>query len=245
VDDQQTNGLITISSADAMTYTLEVAGVGARSYAFVVDWHIRLLLALVWIYLAVFLFFDTSVFATLFQEGSDHTAALWVIFFPAVIVYFFYHPILESVMHGSTPGKRIAGVSLITLEGHVPGIGSILIRNVFRLVDSLPGVYTIGLLFVIFTRTHVRIGDLAAGTVLIYSENAGKHGQPAVTDKALNSGLTAENQDLLLELLERWDQLTKSQRVRLGQRFLKKIDHDLNTDDPHRLKSHLLKLAAK
>jgi uncharacterized RDD family membrane protein YckC len=106
VDDQQTNGLITISSADAMTYTLEVAGVGARSYAFVIDWHIRLLLAVVWIYLAVFLFFDTSVFATLFQEESDHTAALWVIFFPAVVVYFFYHPILETVMHGSTPGKE-------------------------------------------------------------------------------------------------------------------------------------------
>lgn len=243
MDENQVNDLIYVNSADAMSYTLEIAGVGARSYAFVLDWHIRLLAALVWIYLAAFVFYDLSIFSTIFEEDTADAAAAWVVFLPAAIVYFFYHPILETVMHGSTPGKRSAGVRLITLEGFTPGIGSILIRNIFRLIDGLPGVYTVGLLVAIFTRNHVRIGDIAAGTVLVYEKHTGKQSLSDVAQQSLNSSLSAENYDLLLELLERWQQLDKQQRIHLGQQFLNRIGDELVTDDPTQLKSHLQKLA--
>jgi uncharacterized RDD family membrane protein YckC len=241
----QVNDLIYVNSADAMSYALEIAGVGARSYAFVMDWHIRLLVALVWIYLAAFLFYDISIFSSMFEEDTANVAAAWIIFLPAVIVYFFYHPILETVMHGSTPGKRMAGIRILTLEGFTPGIGGILIRNIFRLIDGLPGVYTVGLLFAIFTRNHVRIGDIAAGTVLVYEKLTDKHSLSDVAQQSLNSSLSAENYDLLLELLERWKDLDKSQRIHIGQNFLKKIGDEAHTDDQARLKTHLEKLAGR
>lgn len=243
MDESQDNDLIYVNSADAMSYALEIAGVGARSYAFVLDWHIRLLAALVWIYLAAFVFYDLSIFSTMLEEDTANAAAAWVIFLPAAIVYFFYHPILETVMHGSTPGKRTTGVRLITLEGFTPGIGSILIRNIFRLIDGLPGVYTVGLLVAIFTKNHVRIGDIAAGTVLVYEKHTGKQSLSDVAQQSLNSRLSAENYDLLLELLERWQQLEKHQRIHLGQQFLNRIGDDRLTDDQTQLKSHLQKLA--
>ena len=242
MDESQVNDLIYVNSADAMSYALEIAGVGARSYAFVLDWHIRLLLALVWIYLAAFLFYDLSIFSTMFTEDAANAAA-WVVLLPAAIVYFFYHPILETVMHGTTPGKRTAGVRLITLEGFTPGFGSILIRNIFRLIDGLPGVYTVGLLVAIFTKNHVRIGDIAAGTVLVYEKHTDKKSLSEVAQQSLNSTLSAEDYDLLLELLERWQQLDKPQRVHLGQHFLSKIGDELVTDDQAQLKTHLQKLA--
>jgi len=245
MEENQVNELIYINSADAMSYTLEIAGVGARSYAFVLDWHIRLLLALVWIYLAAFLFYDLSIFSTMFGEDTANDGAAWVIFLPAVIVYFFYHPILETVMHGTTPGKRTAGVRLITLEGFTPGLGSILIRNIFRLIDGLPGVYTVGLLVAIFTKNHVRIGDIAAGTVLVYEKYTDKKSLSEIAQQSLNSSLSAENYDLLLELLERWQQLEKPQRVHLGQHFLSRIGDELVTDDQAQLKTHLQKLAGE
>ena len=245
MDEKQDNELIIVNSADAMTYALEVAGIGARSYAFVLDWHIRLLVALVWVYLATFLFYDLSIFSTLFDEENGNDAAAWIIFLPAAIVYFLYHPILETAMQGSTPGKRMAGVRLITLEGYTPGIRSILIRNIFRLIDSLPGVYTVGLLAVIFTRSHVRIGDIAAGTVLVFEQNTGKQSLSTVAQQSLNSSLTAENYDLLLELLDRWQQLDRQQRVHLGQQFLNKIGDDLRTNDHALLKTHLQQLSGK
>ena len=245
MEENQVNDLIYVNSADAMSYALEIAGVGARSYAFVLDWHIRLLAALLWIYLAAFLFYDISIFSAMFEEDTANAAAAWVVFLPAVIAYLFYHPVLETVMHGSTPGKRMAGVRIMTLEGFTPGIGSILIRNIFRLIDGLPGVYTVGLLFAIFTRNHVRIGDIAAGTVLVYEKRTAKHSLSDVAQQSLNSSLSTENFDLLLELLDRWKNLDKPHRIQLGQNFLKKIGDELLTDDQAQLKTHLEKLAGR
>ena len=245
MEENQVNDLIYVNSADAMSYALEIAGVGARSYAFVLDWHIRLLAALLWIYLATFLFYDISIFSTMFEEDTANAAAAWVVFLPAVIAYFFYHPVLETMMHGSTPGKHMAGVRIMTLEGFTPGIGSILIRNIFRLIDGLPGVYTVGLLFAIFTKNHVRIGDMAAGTVLVYEKRTARHSLSDVAQQSLNSSLSTENFDLLLELLDRWKNLDKTHRIHLGQNFLKKIGDEVPTDDQAQLKTHLEKLAGR
>lgn len=239
------NDLVQENSADAITPALEIAGVGARSYAFVIDWHIRLLLALAWIYSAVFLFYDLSIFQTMFDEAAKDTSAAWVLFMPAAVAYFFYHPVLEIVMHGGTPGKRIAGVRLMTLKGRTPGAGRIIVRNILRLVDSLPGVYTVGLLFATLTRNHVRIGDIAAGTVLVYERDAGRPGLSDIDGQAADSKLSAEQYELLLELLERWQQLGKEQRVRLGQHFLGKTGDEFASDDPKQIRSRLEQLAGR
>ena len=62
----------------------------------------------------------------------------------------------------------MAGIQIVTRDGGSPGVGALLTRNVFRLVDSLPLLYGVGLLATIVTRNHVRIGDIAAGTLLVY-----------------------------------------------------------------------------
>ena len=85
---------------------------------------------------------------------------------PATAIYFLYHLILEPLMAGRTPGKRLAGLRVLTPEGLVPTTGALITRNVFRIVDSMPLFYVVGLLFVFFGRQHLRLGDLAAGTVL-------------------------------------------------------------------------------
>mgnify|MGYP001826215312 FL=1 len=227
-----------------MSQSLEVAGVGARSYAFVLDWHIRLLVALVWIYLSAFLLYDLSVFATVFAGDPANTAAL-VIFLPAMAVYFLYHPVLEIVMQGSTPGKHMAGVRLINHAGTTPGYGRILIRNLLRLIDAIPGVYTVGLLVAMFTRNHVRIGDIAAGTLLVYEDKTSQRTRVNRLQPSFSSGLSPDNQALLLELLERWQQLDKKQRVHLAQQFLTKSGDDFRSDDPAQLQARLQTLAGE
>ena len=241
---KQLNEQTGANSADKPGNGIEIAGVGARSYGFILDWHIRLLAALLWIYLAAFLFYDFSVFASLFDEDSTSAVAARVIFMPAAIIYFLYHPVLELLMRGSTPGKRMAGARLLTQEGATPGVIAILLRNVLRLIDALPGVYTVGLLVAIFTRKHVRIGDIAAGTVLVYEKQVSSQSPAELTQQPLDSSLSAEQYALLLELLERWQQLEKSQRLHLGQQFLRKIGDPLISDDAARLKSHLDELAS-
>ena len=104
-------------------------------------------------------------FSPLLKAGK---VALYAGLLPAAAIYFLYHPLLEILMQGRTPGKRMAGIRIVTERALTPDAGALIIRNVFRLVDSLPAFYLFGLVVAMFTARQVRIGDLAAGTLLIY-----------------------------------------------------------------------------
>jgi uncharacterized membrane protein SpoIIM required for sporulation len=85
---------------------------------------------------------------------------------PTLAIYFLYHLVLEPVMRGRTPGKRMIGLRILTPEGLVPSTSALVTRNAFRIIDSLPFAYVVGLLCAMFGKRHLRLGDIAAGTVL-------------------------------------------------------------------------------
>lgn len=209
------NTALRIPSITGIDLELKIAGPGARSYAFIIDWHIRLLAAIAWVLAALFLF-------TELHGSLRGRAFLLVAVAPSLAIYFLYHPVLEILMHGRTPGKRTAGVRLTNRDGGVPGAGALLIRNVFRLVDALPGVYCVGLATAVFNKESLRIGDIAAGTVLVYDA--------APTDEALESlspqaveRLGLKQAEVVRDLLGRWNELTPEVRSSLAQRLLTKL----------------------
>jgi uncharacterized RDD family membrane protein YckC len=176
------------------------------------------------------------------------------LFLPPVIIYFFYHPVLEITMHGRTPGKRIAGVRVVTRNGEIPSAGAILIRNVFRLIDALPTFYIVGLLCVLFTSRHVRVGDLASGTLLVI-DTAESDKSLAVLGGAHPAADTLNPQsfELVHELLERWSSLDEATRTSIARSLLIKIDPQATpeqlvttgTDELHSRLRALLVTAAK
>ena len=223
-------------SPEAIGINMEIAGIGARSHAFIIDWHIRLLLAVSWLLaVGIALFSFQGLTQSPWENASTSLLYIWLI--PAGILYFFYHPVLEILMAGKTPGKRMAGVKLVTLKGLTPSTGALLIRNVFRLLDSLPAFYILGLGTAALTRHQVRIGDLAAGLVLIYNPEVNQKELQKVSQLALNSTLHHNDQALLLDLLKRWQQLQLDDRIRLGEQFLNKIGKPIHDIDPNK-KSH-------
>lgn len=140
---------------------LPIAGLGGRSYAFLIDWHIRVIAGLAW--------YAASVWALdghFIPEETDSTF-WWAAVAPALAIYFLYHAGFE-ILTGTTPGKRLVGVRIVDRNGRTPGIGALMVRNVLRPIDSLV-FYAVGLASVLLTRQAVRIGDLAAGTLLIYA----------------------------------------------------------------------------
>jgi uncharacterized membrane protein SpoIIM required for sporulation/uncharacterized RDD family membrane protein YckC len=154
---------IAVPSATGIDARVVLAGPGARSIAFVIDWLIRGALAMAYLLLAAL-----AILGNLDFDVPTDSEALWYLAgaVPASAIYFLYHLILEPLMAGRTPGKRMIGLRILTPEGVVPSVGALLTRNLFRIVDSMPVFYVVGLLFVMFGRRHVRLGDLAAGTVL-------------------------------------------------------------------------------
>ena len=163
------NPELKVDATTGVEVTLPIAGAGGRSYAFIIDWHIRVLLALAW-WLVAAAGFSGGFTSAGSGAGADSVARFLLITLPPLAIYFLYHPILEIAMRGRTPGKRMAGIRIVTRDGASPGVGALLIRNAFRLIDSLPAFYCLGLGFVISTAQHVRIGDLAAGTLLVYDK---------------------------------------------------------------------------
>ncbi|MBX5462884.1 MAG: RDD family protein [Steroidobacteraceae bacterium] len=210
-----------VDSATGVDVSLPVAGPGARSFAFIIDWHIRVVLFIAWFVVAALVYNGSWNLAL---PGEPTAGWFGLVVFPGTLIYFLYHPVLEIAMRGRTPGKRMAGVRLVTRQGAVPTIPAHLIRNVFRLIDSVPVCYALGLVMVTLTKDHVRIGDLAAGTLLVYErrehEGALEHVNPAVIGKRLDVS-TAE---LVEELLQRWQTLDASVRQRLGRTLLARIE---------------------
>ncbi len=208
-----------VQTVEGMDYRFEIAGLGARSHAFIIDWHIRFLLALTWFLIIAYGLFSSEEIRGLFGDHAFSKAQM-IMLIPAGAIYFLYHVVLEIAMAGRTPGKRMAGVRLINLQGRSPSVGAVLLRNLFRLVDSLPAFYVLGLISVALTKHQVRIGDIASGLVLVYNTEVKPKTLKQITNLAMSSDLNPADQELLLELLNRWQGLSKDTRVRLAGQFL-------------------------
>jgi uncharacterized RDD family membrane protein YckC len=205
---------VVVDSVTGVEVSLPVAGPGARAYAFTIDWHIRAILAVAWFVMGMMIYNDsfTSLTPPLETDG------LWfgLIALPAGAIYFLYHPALEIAMRGRTPGKRMVRLRIVTRAGGTPSLGAHLIRNVFRLVDTFPVFYGLGLIMTLITRNHVRIGDLAAGTLLVHERDDAT----LLAAPAPGSTLDAHTAELVGELLKRWTELTGDARQKLAARLL-------------------------
>ena len=186
------------------------------------DWHIRLLAALCW-----FLFGLLSLNGGFTIESSkvfsSGTGMFYLVLLPSLLIYFLYHPVLEVVMNGRTPGKRKAGIRIVAKDGSSASGGAILLRNLFRLIDSLPVFYVLGIIVCLFNKQHLRIGDMAAGTVLVYEDEANKKRLSLIMEQTGTHSLSTQQRELIAELLERWQELESTKRRQLAQDLLQKF----------------------
>jgi uncharacterized RDD family membrane protein YckC len=89
-------------------------------------------------------------------QGSPRT-----VFFLLTFAYF----VVTELVWAQTLGKRVMNLRVVAIDGGKPGAGPILLRNVMRVVDWLPGLYIVGAIAVFMTgERRQRLGDLAAKT---------------------------------------------------------------------------------
>ncbi len=200
--------------------SLRIAGPGTRSYAFVTDWLLRTLLALG-------LLLTGAVLRLILALGGHRAPGNTVMIAAgilAIATYILYHPVVEVAMRGRTPGLRKAGARIVTLEGATPGTGALLIRNLFRLIDSLPVCYMVGLACCMLTKQRVRFGDMVAGTVLVVDEPDPVRSLGRLSAQMQRTALSLEALRLIHDLLDRWPSLEDARRTQLARALLAKID---------------------
>ncbi len=216
---------LAIKLNDGLDLRLSIAGPGARAYAFLLDFKFRLLSALLWlgIGMTIFHLLGRDEFSKVFEEKQK--PFLITVLIPMMVIYFLYHPIFELLLGGRTPGKIIAGIRIVDLSGRAPSAMQIVLRNVFRLIDSLPALYVLGLALCFFGRSRARIGDLAAGTVLVHDGPRAKHLSKTLA-QVQRTTLTPAQWDFARNLLDRWPGLMPDERARLANNFFEKLQPD-------------------
>lgn len=142
---------IGIETAQNVVVQHEVASVGHRIVAYILDGLILGAWILVWF------------FILMFSEPGEVGAVILVVVF-MLIPYFFYHLVCELVMDGKSIGKSVMNIKVARMDGGQPRIGQYLLRWLLRPVD---GFYGLGLVVVLINGKGQRLGDMAAGTTVI------------------------------------------------------------------------------
>jgi uncharacterized RDD family membrane protein YckC len=89
------------------------------------------------------------------------------------VLFWLYGGLFETFWNGQTPGKRLLGIRVLTLDGQPVNALQAILRNVLRIVDAQPlCFFQVGLWSAAMTRRFQRLGDLACGTMVVVEERA-------------------------------------------------------------------------
>jgi len=164
----------TIDTPENVTFGYEVVGIGSRFVAAVID-TIILFVTLILLAIAMFVIFallDESSFnvESLFLDTSAEWLTGIVIAIYSLINFVLlwgYYVVFELLWNGQTPGKRVAKIRVVRTDGNPIGFLQSTIRNLVRFVDLMPTAYGFGLITMFFNKNSRRLGDFAAGTLVI------------------------------------------------------------------------------
>jgi len=161
---------VLIETPENVELEFELAGIGTRFGAAFLD-SIFFLLMLIgfWLaYLLVMLLLGISSLTWLVKiivyVGTLGIVATWA---GILLVWIGYFVWFETRWNGMTPGKRIMALRVVNERGYPVTSLAVLLRNVLRIVDFLPGFYALGLLSIFVNGNYQRLGDMVGGTIVV------------------------------------------------------------------------------
>jgi uncharacterized RDD family membrane protein YckC len=225
---------IRIETPEQIDVSLEIAGLGSRFVAWVVDWLCKAVGALVLLLLGLILAGLGGI-----DPGN---AKMFLVALSGVTFFWWlgYDITFEVRRNGQTPGKKTAGIRVIREWGAPVDFRSACIRNLLALADFLPPVYVLGGVLVLLSARGQRLGDMAAGTIVIRERAPEPPGDPveAIQRLALDEFLfTAEqlavcqpdDRNVLRAFFKRYPKLEPKPRhqlaLRLAEEFRRKTGY--------------------
>jgi len=146
------------------------------------------------------------------------------------LIEWFYPVLFEVFWHGQTPGKRAMGISVIHDDLTPVSFGSSLVRNLLRTVDFLPLFYLAAVVTMLSNQRFQRLGDLAAGTLVIsVRESSPPASVENITPLAPSILLQRNEQTSIIDFLHRSRHLSQPRQAELAS-LLQGVTHDKNDD---------------
>jgi uncharacterized RDD family membrane protein YckC len=151
-----------VISTEKVPFSYRVAGIGARSLAWLIDLAFLILLFLMGV-----------LCATVLNAMGRPGMATALLMFWRFSLFWAYFLLFEWLWLGQTPGKRLLGLRVIRWQGTGIGFAQAAVRNLLRIVDFLPVGYAVGFTAAACNRESRRLGDLAADTLVVYVDARG------------------------------------------------------------------------
>jgi uncharacterized RDD family membrane protein YckC len=246
-----------IKTPEYVSLQFQVAGLGSRAAAFIIDQillNIVNLLALI----VVWLIMKGTSPLPFFWDTLPIAITIIVLF----IINWGYFFAFEFFSGGRTIGKKLIGIRVIQENGHSITLLSSFIRNLMRVIDTLPTAYFLGIIMVFFHSKHKRLGDLVAGTIVVHERKAkrkkrltpiekeiasrGISKDDLIIDKWAFKAFTAKDWKLMNTYAGRFTQLPLVEKnqltIQIAEILLPKIGQDVLGKNEQELEDTLLVL---
>ncbi len=224
---------IQVVTPENVTVTYELAGIGSRGLAIMLDTVLEGIIVL------IVLLAGTGV-AYISQSVMVRITGMVILWVVLVFIWVIYPIIFEIVWDGRTPGKRLAGLRVIREGGYPINGTSAIIRNLARFIDFLPIFYGVGIITMFVQPEYKRLGDIIAGTIVIREPVAGEillaaREEPIEEDLAVGlpdirnlDRLTSEDYQALRSFVQRQGQLKPPIQERLAGQILQALSPKLD-----------------
>lgn len=216
---------LTIETPELIPLEFPLAGVGSRFLALALDSLIQFVVGMAILVLGMLIVLPFAL---------SHAQTTWVAAI-GVLAYFLlqsgYFTFFECLWNGQTPGKRWFHLRVIKESGRPITVYDSVVRNLLRIVDSLPGFYGVGILSALLSSNCKRLGDYVAGTVVVHEEPLAGQARgdwtasPASTSSAYDvSRLTPEEFQLVETFLMRRAQLAPQVRAQMAKQIALRLE---------------------
>lgn len=151
--------VINIETTQNVTIDYQLAGLGSRILAYLIDFGVLL----AYVILIIFLLSMLGSAGQLFDE-----LLVFIQIGMTMLPIMFYDLICEVFFNGQSVGKKSMGIKVVKIDGSKPSIGAYLIRWATRLVEGLLFLYgVIPIITIAVSEKGQRLGDMMAGTTVI------------------------------------------------------------------------------
>ncbi|MBN1409717.1 MAG: RDD family protein [Spirochaetales bacterium] len=157
-------------TSEKITVKMEIGSIVLRIVAAVIDFVVQSAA-----FILMYILFIVVIFGVISNAASDWDSGFSEVFFWVIGVIFLllvlfilaYQLIFELIWKGQTIGKRVMKLRVVNDDGSSPTPLSIVLRNLFRIVDLLPVSYIVGFITMAINKQNKRVGDLVSGTIVI------------------------------------------------------------------------------
>ncbi|WP_395339482.1 RDD family protein [Ningiella sp. W23] len=189
-----------VETAEGIDITIEPASLAVRTYAFALDFLIRIVIVLS----------ASFVFGMMAEFGFG------LLLITMFLVEWFY-PVVFEITKQATPGKKAFNLKVVYENGLPITFAGSLTRNLFRFIDFLPFCYATGAISMLLNKQNKRLGDMVAGTTVIYQN-------PRATSPSFEyemhqfslPNMSTEQQKMIISFAQRSSQLSEARQIELA-----------------------------